>query len=93
MAAEAPREDVVEALKREVEALKQENEAQQREIQALKQENKEHKEFRIHASYYNTARLQAPHNVWVFKALRALNIAFSVRSCSMCELRSERGSL
>ena len=79
MAAAAPREDVVEALKREVEALKQENEAQQREIQALKQENKEHKEFRIHASYYGSpARLQVLHDVWVrVTVLHTLNMFHS----------------
>ena len=52
MAAPAPREDVVEAQKREIEALKQENSAQ--------------KEFRITASYYgSSARLEVPHHVWV----------------------------
>jgi hypothetical protein len=50
MAAHAPREDVVEALK----------------IEALKQENNVQKEFRINASYYgSSARLEVPHHVWV----------------------------
>ena len=64
MAAAAQREDVLDALKQENDALKQ-------EIEALKQEKQE---FRIHASYYNTARLQVPHDVWVrMTVLHTLN--------------------
>jgi hypothetical protein len=52
MAAPASLEDVVEAQKREIEALKEANAAL--------------KEFRINASYHGSpARLEVPHHVWV----------------------------
>ena len=52
MAAPASLEDVVEAQKREIEALKEANAAL--------------KEFRINASYHGSpARLEVPHQVWV----------------------------
>jgi ankyrin repeat protein len=61
MATPASQEDVVEAQKREIEALKR----------ALKQ-------CQINASYYNTARLQVPHHVWVkVTVLRMLNMFHS----------------
>ena len=75
MAAAAQREEVVDALKQENDALKQENDALKQEIEALKQEKQE---FRIHASYYNTARLQVPHDVWVrMTVLHTLNMFHS----------------
>ena len=73
MAAAAPREDVLEAQKREIEALKQENEALKQESKA---QAREIEVLKLNATYYaNNPRLQVAHDVWVFAqdVLRTLN--------------------